>query len=112
MSKQLFDVDEFSGVIEHIGKNHKGENVIQRTQDTRAILAANQREMQGGYGGWQGDMHKVASIPLIVIDHWREEMKAKGYTNCDPLHSDNRTFLIAKINSHEWKALRTKEGRI
>lgn len=112
MSKQLFDVDGFYGVTEYIGKNTKGQNVIQRVQDTSAIVKANMMERQSGYGGWKGDMHKVASIPLIIIDQWREEMKAKGYHNCDPLHTDNRTFLIAKINSSEWSGLRTKEGKI
>lgn len=113
MSKTLFDVDRFSGIIEHIGKNDKGQNVIQRSQDTRGIVSANRQEMNSQIDGtWKGDMHKVASIPLIVVDQWREEMKSKGYPNCDPLHADNRTFLIAKINSSEWSGLRTKQGRV
>tara|TARA_B100000809_G_scaffold10429_1_gene9857 strand:+ start:2114 stop:2455 length:342 start_codon:yes stop_codon:yes gene_type:complete len=113
MSKQLFDVDRFSGIIEHIGKNDKGNTIIQRSQDTRAILGANRQEMASQVdGNWKGDMHKVASIPLIVVDQWREEMKIAGYHNCDPLASDNRAFLIAKINSSEWSGIRTKQGRV
>ena len=113
MGKQLFDVDKFTGVIEHIGKNDKGQNVIQRSQDTRAIVNANRQEMNTQIDGdWRGDMHKVASIPLIIVDQWREEMKLRGHTNCDPLHAENRAFLIAKINSAEWSGLRTKQGRV
>ena len=113
MGKQLFDVDRFSGIIEHIGKDAKGDVVIQRTQDPRSIVNANQAEMNSQVdGNWQGDMHKVASIPLIVIDQWREEMKAAGYPNPNPLATENRTFLIAKINSSEWAGLRTKQGRV
>lgn len=113
MSKILFDVDRHSGVIEHIGKNDKGNIVIQRTQNTNAILDANRQEMNGNVStGWKGDMHKVASIPLIIIDQWREELKAKGASNSDPLHKDNRAYFIAKINSSEWSKLRTKQGRV
>lgn len=110
---QLFDVDHFSGIVEHIGKNDQGKTVIQRTQNTNAILDANNQEMNGNIStGWKGDMHKVASIPLIIIDMWREELKAKGVTNPDPLHKSNRQYFIAKINSSEWSKLRTKQGRV
>jgi hypothetical protein len=113
MTKQFFDHDNFYGLTEHIGKNDKGQTVIQRTQNTDKIVRANMQEMNSHIANnWRGDMHKVASIPLIVIDMWREEMKKAGYHNCDPLHADNRTFLIAKINSSEWSGLRTKPGKI
>ena len=112
MSRTLFDVDQFSGIVEHIGRNDNGQTIIQKTQDTRGIVAANRYELQHTRGGWQGDMHKVASIPLIIIDQWREELKARGAPDCDPLSTNNRSFLIAKINSSEWSGLRTKEGRI
>lgn len=112
MSKRLFDYDVKSGVSEFFLKNDKGQNVIQKTQNTDAIIKANQQEMNYHTNGWRGDMHKVASIPLIIVEQWREELKAKGNHNPDPLHTDNRSFLIAKINSSEWSSLRTKQGRI
>ena len=111
MKERLFDVDKHSGIIETFTQA-EGKNIIRKHQDTRAIFNANQAELNGQTSGWKGDMHKVASIPLIIIDQWREEMKAKGYHNCDPLHNENRTFLIAKINSAEWAGLRTKQGQI
>lgn len=110
---QLFDIDRFSGVIEHIGKNINGDTVIQKTQDIRGIVQANRREINNHIdNSWQGDMHKVASIPMIVVEQWREELKAKGHIDCNPLSTENRNFLIAKINSSEWSALRTKQGRV
>jgi hypothetical protein len=113
MSKVLFDVDRFSGIVEHIGKNDIGQNVIQRTQNTDAIVSANRREMNSQVdGSFKGDMHKMASIPLIVIDQWREEMKRQGFPNCNPLATENRVFLVSKLNSDEWSGLRTKQGRI
>jgi len=113
MKERIFDVDNHSGIIETF-QQHEGKNVIRKHQNTDAIFHANNAELNTHASGnnWKGDMHKVASIPLIVVDMWREELKAKGLHNCDPLHGDNRTFLIAKINSSEWSKLRTKQGRI
>jgi hypothetical protein len=113
MSKQLFDRDNFTGVTEFIGKNDKGQTVIQKNQDVKSIIAENRYELNSHIeNNWKGDMHKVASIPLIIVDMWREELKAKGAHDCDPLSTNNRNFLIAKINSSEWSALRTKQGRV
>tara|TARA_R110000744_G_scaffold121908_2_gene226758 strand:+ start:63 stop:404 length:342 start_codon:yes stop_codon:yes gene_type:complete len=113
MSERFFDADKYTGVIETFQK-HEGKNIIRRHQNTDAIFNANNNELNTHSSGnnWAGDMHKVASIPLIVVDMWREELKAKGLHNCNPLHNDNKTFLIAKINSSEWSKLRTKQGRI
>ena len=112
MSERILDINRFSGVTETFQK-HEGKNVIRKHQDTSAIVNANRKEMNSQIdGNWRGDMHKVASIPLIIVDQWREELRAKGHHNCDPLHNENRNFLIAKINSSEWSGLRTKQGRI
>jgi hypothetical protein len=113
MTERILDVNKQSGIIETF-QTHEGKNVIRKHQNTDAIFDANARELNsyGGAKSWQGDMHKVASIPLIVVDMWREELKKQGAHNCNPLHNDNKTFLIAKINSSEWSKLRTKQGRI
>jgi len=113
MTERFLDIDNHTGVIETF-QQYGGKNIIRKRQDTDAIFSANTQEINSHASGnnWQGDMHKVASIPLIVVDMWREELKAKGLSNCNPLHNDNKTFLIAKINSSEWSKLRTKQGRI
>lgn len=113
MSERILDINKHSGVIETF-QQHEGRNVIRKHQNTDAIFDANVRELNGHSSGnnWGGDLHKVASIPLIVVDMWREELKKKGLVNCDPLHNDNKTFFIAKINSSEWSKLRTKQGRV
>jgi len=112
MRERILDFDRHSGVIETF-QQHEGKNVIRKHQNTNAIIEANRQEMSSNIdGNWKGDMHKVASIPLIVVDMWREELKAKGVHDCDPLSTDNRPFLIAKINSSDWRGLRTKQGRI
>lgn len=96
MKERLFDVDKHSGIIETFTQ-HEGKNVIRKHQNIDAIVNANQAEMNSQSNGWAGDMHKVASIPLVVIEQWREEMKQKGFHNCDPLHNENKTFLINRI---------------
>jgi hypothetical protein len=112
MTERILDFNKQSGVIETF-QTHEGKNIIRKHQNTDAIFDANAREINSNISsGWQGDMHKVASIPLIVVDMWREELKAKGLVNCNPLHNDNKLFFIAKINSSEWSKLRTKPGRI
>ncbi len=45
-------------------------------------------------GGFKGDMHKMASIPPIVLEMWREDMKAKGYPNPNPLRSRKQKVFI------------------
>jgi hypothetical protein len=113
MTERIFDIDKTTGIIETFQK-FDGRNIIKKSQNTDAIFSANAAELNTHASGnnWKGDMHKVASIPLIVVDMWREELKAKGSHNCDPLHNDNRPFFIAKINSSEWSKLRTKQGRV
>lgn len=112
MSERILDFDNKSGVIETF-QQQNGKNVIRKHQNTDAIVNANRQELNSNVdGNWKGDMHKVASIPLIVVDMWREELKSKGAHDCDPLSTNNRSFLIAKINSSEWSALRTKQGRV
>lgn len=112
MSEKLFDIDRTTGIIETFQK-HEGKSIIRKVQNTDAIVNANRQEMNSNIdGNWKGDMHKVASIPMIVVDMWREELKAKGYHDCNPLSANNRPFFIAKINSSEWSGLRTKQGRV
>lgn len=108
----LLDYDDFTGVSEHFYKDPMtGKVTIKKTQDVEGVFNANTR-LRNGNTGWQGEMHHVASIPVVIIDMWREELKAKGVPNPDPLAKENKTFLIAKINNSEFGKLRTKEGRI
>jgi len=112
MSGRILDIDHHTGIIETFHQ-HNGKNVIRKHQNTNAIVDANRRELNNNVdGNWKGDMHKVASIPLIVVDMWREELKARGHSNCDPLSTENRKFLLSKLNSPDWNALRTKQGVI
>ena len=74
MTERILDINKHSGIIETF-QTHEGKSVIRKNQDTRKIFDANTQELNQYSSGnnWRGDMHKVASIPLIVVDMWREE---------------------------------------
>lgn len=108
---KFFDFDQQTGILETYEKD--GNKIkIGRTQDVNPFLQSNQNDILNESGNWQGEWHKVASIPPIVIEMWTEELKRKGAKNIYPLAPENKQFLIAKINSGDWSKLRTKSGRV
>lgn len=111
---RIFDVDHHTGIVETFKKDAMTGNIeIKKFQNVDKILDANASDINSQIdNNWRGDMHKVASIPMIVIDMWREELKKQGASDTNPLAKCNKLFLIAKINSSEWSKIRTKEGRI
>ena len=109
---KFFDYDPYTGIREDIGHNDKGEVVIKRTADVGNRFELNTREKLSAQTGWKEGFHKVASIPWIVIQQWREELVKKGADNPNPLAKINKPFLIAKLNNRDNSKLRTKDGRI
>jgi len=107
------DIDAQTDIIETFSKDSTtGKIHIHKQQDVNPFLGANKNEMSNQSSGFSGDMHKMASIPPIVIEMWREDMKAKGYPNPNPLAVENRKYLLSKLNSPDWNFLRTKQGVI
>ena len=112
---KILSVNSFTGITETF---HEVDNkvIIHKTADVSRELANNKREINSKDSGWkgggQGNWHKVASIPTIIIERWREELKAKGNPDNNPLSANNRPFLIAKLNDRNFSSLRTKEGRL
>lgn len=111
MSGILFDVDPYTGITETFHK--EGNKItIHKTADISRELAQNRVESNQAASGWKGQFHKVASIPPIMLEMWREELKAKGAPDVNPLSANNRPFLIAKLNNRDLRKLRTKEGNL
>lgn len=107
------DLDLNTGIIETFNKDAiTGKIHIKKEQDVNPFLNANKQEMSNQTSGFKGDMHKMASIPPIVLEMWREDMKKKGYPDCNPLAVCNRKYLLGKLNSPDWNFLRTKQGII
>lgn len=105
------EFDSFSGILETYSKDGT-KTVVKRTQDVESIIDCNTIERNAMQTGWKGDFHKVASIPLIVIEQWREELKASGKPNINPLAKENKAWFIARLNNRDFQKLRTKDGNI
>ena len=108
---QILDINPHTGITETFHKEGR-KITIHKTADISRELKANQLDRVEGRQGWKESFHKVASIPMIIIEQWREELKAKGCDDVNPTSARNRPFLIAKLNNRDFGGLRTKEGRI
>ena len=89
---------------------HDDKFHVQLVQDVSQYLKVNDAQRndteRGTRWGNQSAFHKVASIPEVVIAQWWKELGS------NPLSKENRGWLIAKLNSNEYKKLRTREGRL
>ena len=83
-----------------------GRSIIETTQDVEPYLKQIEDEKKETVSGWKGDLHKVATIPLVLIEQWNQELK------CNVLAKENRHLLMLKINDRNYQKLRTKEGRV
>lgn len=98
-------LDSYDGMQEWV-KTEDGKTVLKKTADVGKELDLNAADRNSAQSGWKGDMHKVASIPLIVVEQWWKELGS------DPFAKQNRKWLIARLNSGDWSKLRTKEGNL
>lgn len=105
------DLDFQTGILESYSVVD-GKVKVHKTQDVDPFLSANKQARDMQSGGFKGDMHKMASIPPIVLEMWTQEMRDKGYSNCNPLARENQAYLKSKLNSPDWNFLRTKQGVI
>ena len=107
------DYDPYTGITETFHQDPMtGVIKINQSQETQSLTDNNKADRIHSGSGWKEDFHKVASIPLVVIDIWREELKAMGGRDSNPLAKCNEKWFIAKLNSSDFQALRTKEGVI
>ncbi len=108
---KIVDYDPYSGVTETFYKDPMtGKISVNQSKDLGPLLKLNtiERNASGKTFGKE-IFHKVATIDLIIIDMWRQELKAKGHDNYDPLAKENKAWLIAKLNSRDFKGLKTKD---
>jgi hypothetical protein len=106
-------LDSYDGITERFSTDKMtGDVQIVTTQDVDPFFEYNKAQFNNATRGFKGDMHKMASIPPVVIEIWREELKLSGYDDTNPLSAKNRVFLVRKLNNPDWKKLRTKQGVI
>lgn len=87
---------------------HEDTLIVERTQDVQAILDDNKRQFNDTpeFGKFGGDMTKVASIPLVVLEKWQKE-EGLNYLN-----KEDWPKIMAKLNDGDYKLLRTYNGKI
>jgi hypothetical protein len=87
--------DDFGGMVEEI------------SQDCEPILDHNKALAAEGSGySPSGDLRRVASIPLVLVEKWLRE---EGLDVFDPAHD---AALRRKLNSSEYLYLRTAPGAV
>ncbi len=107
------DYDPYTGITETFYQDPMtGIIKINQSQPVQLLTDINKAERNQAGSGWNETFHKVASIPLVVIDIWREELKLMSDRDPNPLAKSNEKWFIAKLNSSDFQALRTKEGVI
>lgn len=105
MSKRILDVN--GDIIETMHYDEMtGETVIQKSQDMKGYLDQNQKERENQVSGWKGDLHKIATVPLTLVEEWCKKHQ------CNILQKENRHLLMLELNDRNHSKLRTKEGRV
>lgn len=96
-----------SGVDHFLRQEADGSVHVESHQDVQFILDVN-KAMATHNDGYTKDrtMRRVARIPIIELMKWKVE---EGW---DPLAPENEDKLAAKLDSIEYRYLRTAPGRL
>ena len=108
---RVIETDVYTGITEQIDIKD-GNIIIKYSQNIDATLAQNNVDRNVNGASWKGEMHHVARIDSLIIEHWCNELKAKGYHDFNILSKENEKLFIAKLNDYNFSKLRTKTGRI
>lgn len=83
-----------------------GKIVVKHSDDVEPILEHN-KALASLNDGWSPsrDMRRAASIPMIVIEQWMRE-------GVDVFNPDHAKEVRRRLNSSEWRHLRTAPGRL
>jgi hypothetical protein len=87
----------------------KGDDLnIERIQDVEPILQVNKRLANESQNS-KSNFRRVANIPNMIIEQWMKE----GINIFDMGHDpDVRKKVMQRLNSPDWKKLRTHNSRL
>jgi hypothetical protein len=77
---------------------------VERVQDVEPIIEYNKALANDAPTNWRGDMHRVASIPFVIIE------KHKNETGVDLMKDE--VALRRFLNDPDNRMFRTKLGRL
>lgn len=110
MTKRLFHHDAETGITEYFEPTETGFN-IHSVGPTDPIVEMNKfkQSMGRSYYAQDKDMWKVASIPLIVLLKWAEEL---GVPPNGVFGQEFTDIVVKKLASSEFRDLKTADIRI
>ena len=114
---KLLEATKVAGGVEkywqHVGDDGREKLTIETVVDVEPILKRNKQEINDVAPGFlKGDMHKVASIPGILLD---KMAKLHGITFSElMLGKTQKSQMIWNelLNGRDFQSLRTKPGRV
>lgn len=104
--KRLLEYDASRGLrMDYVGHGD-GTFSIEYTQDVEPLLDLNKvRQNEGrSYYAKDGDMWRVASIPIVVQYEW-----ARRYGITDVCAPEFQKKVVQLLNSSEWRYLKTAD---
>lgn len=108
MPRKLISYNPDSGIAAYYEpEGRDGARIIHEYDDVSGILD-NNKVNYNHVNGWNADRswHKVATIPLSIINKWLLE------DGIDFYNKDHWPKVKAKLNSSEWLYLRTSPGHL
>lgn len=109
--KRLIDVDPEMGMVQYMhtdaGEGTVLENVgtnVQQVLDGNAAMRQVNNEIPKGDQTW---MHHVGRVPMWLWTKW-----CKENPELRQFGPDAQKWLMAKLNSREFRHLRTYDGRV
>lgn len=98
----LIDADPERGITKVFHRLHDGDWAYETIQDVEPILDLNKWAQNASPAyNIKGPSRQVASIPLIIIEKWRNEL------GVDYWNPDHQRKVDDLLNSSEWRWLRT-----
>jgi hypothetical protein len=105
---RLFGHDPLTGITEWFHPSEDGRSfTIETRQEIEGTLDVNQRLRNDAPGNWRGDMHRVASIPLAVL----QELSKRGIITAGGRILDEAAFR-RWLNASDNMVFRTRPGRV
>lgn len=117
----LLDVDPLTGAVETMQYDHNTKGLtITRQANVDHILDLNAQSYNDAGQGWRGtdnDFWHVARVPVDVLEMWRLEFNmGKSRDQWVMAYFDDRadfqSFVWARLNSSEYRKLRTAPVRV
>ena len=102
-------LDQYGGVVSHVSYDEMTDTtIIKHVQDVNPILEQNKALQRENAYTFSKSMKRIASIPNNVTYQWLSEDGV--YWPSLPKH-EKRRYLARKLNSNEYRYLRSSEGR-